>query len=89
MNQMLMGAIALASFVAGLFFFRYWRSTRDTFFLYFALSFWIEAANRVALGLLVQATEFEPVVYIVRIVAYGLIVVAILQKNRKRSAPDR
>ena len=85
MPQMLMGAIALASFVAGLFFFRYWRSTRDTFFLYFALSFWIEAANRVALGLLVQATEFEPVVYIVRIVAYGLIVVAILQKNRKRS----
>ena len=84
MNQMLMGAIAVASLVAGLFFFRFWRSTRDTFFLFFALSFWLEAGNRVALGLLV-ASELEPVFYLVRVVAYGLIVVAILQKNRKRS----
>lgn len=84
MSQMLMGAIAMASLVAGLFFFRYWRSTRDTFFLYFALSFWIEAANRIALGQFSPSSEFEPVFYMVRIVAYGLIVVAILQKNRKR-----
>ena len=83
MNAMLMGAIAVASLVAGLFFFRFWRSTRDSFFLYFALSFWIEAGNRVALGLLV-ASEVEPVFYLLRVVAYGLIVVAILQKNRKR-----
>ena len=54
-RRRLMGAIALASFVAGLFFFRYWRSTRDSFFLYFALSFWIEAANRVALEACVKA----------------------------------
>lgn len=84
MNEMLMGAIAVASLVAGLFFFRFWRSTRDTFFLFFALSFWIEAGNRVALAVLV-ASELEPVFYLVRVVAYGLIVVAILQKNRKRS----
>jgi hypothetical protein len=83
MNQMLMGAIALASLVAGLFFFRFWHSSRDTFFLYFALSFWIEAANRIALALLV-ASELEPVFYMVRVVAYGLIVVAILQKNRRK-----
>jgi hypothetical protein len=84
MNEMLIGAIALGSFVAGLFFFRYWRSTRDTFFLFFSLSFWIEAANRIAFGLLF-ASEFEPVFYLLRVLAYGLIVVAILQKNRKRS----
>ena len=84
MNEMLMGAIAVASFVAGLFFFRFWRSTRDSFFLLFALSFWIEAANRVALGLLF-ASELEPVFYLVRVVAYGLIVLAILQKNRPKA----
>lgn len=83
MNQMLMGAIAFASFVAGLFFFRFWHSSRDTFFLFFALSFWIEGVNRVALAVSV-ASELEPVFYLVRVVAYGLIVVAILQKNRKR-----
>lgn len=84
MNQMLMGAIAVASLVAGLFFFRFWRHSRDRFFLYFALSFWIEAGNRLALGLLVNASELEPVFYIVRIVAYGLIVLAILHKNQPR-----
>lgn len=85
MSQMLTGAIVMASFVAGLFFFRYWRSTRDRFFLYFALSFWIEAADRVAFGLLGPRSEFEPLFYGIRVLAYGLIVVAILQKNRKRS----
>ena len=83
MKEMLMGAIVVASFIAGLFFFRFWRSTRDSFFLFFALSFWIEAGNRIALGVLV-ASELEPVFYMLRVVAYGLIVVAIVHKNRKR-----
>lgn len=84
MNQMLMGAIAVASLVVGLFFFRFWRHTRDVFFLFFALSFWIEAANRVALGLLVGADEDGALFYSVRVVAYGLILVAIWHKNRPR-----
>lgn len=84
MNQMLMGAIAVASLVAGLFFFRFWRHTHDRFFLYFALSFWIEAANRAALGLLVGANEDGALFYSVRLVSYGLILVAIWQKNRPR-----
>ena len=84
MNQMMMGAIAMGSFVVGLFFFRFWRSTRDSFFLWFALSFWLEGGNRVALALLFAASELEPVFYLLRVVAYGLIVLAILQKNGRR-----
>jgi hypothetical protein len=84
MQQMLIGAIAAGWLVAGLFFFRFWRHTRDRFFLWFALSFWIEAVNRVALGLLVGATEDNPLVYLFRLVAYGLILLAIWQKNRPR-----
>lgn len=83
MNQLLAGAIAIASVLVGLFFFRFWHHTRDRFFLYFALSFWIEAANRVALGLLVNVGEDRAVFYGFRVVAYGLILVAIWQKNRK------
>jgi len=82
-NEMLMGGIAVASLLAGLFFFRFWRHTRDRFFLYFALSFWIEAANRVTLGLL-SGDENAPLFYAVRIVAYGLILLAIWQKNRRQ-----
>jgi hypothetical protein len=84
-NPVLTGAIAMASFVAALFFLRFWRTTRDRFFLYFALSFAIEGANRLALGLLLGANEDGALFYSVRVVAYGLIVLAIWQKNRPRS----
>ena len=84
MNQMLTGAIAVASLLVGLFFFRFWRHTRDRFFLYFALSFWIEAGNRVAVGLLMNANEDSALLYSIRLLAYGLILLAIWRKNRER-----
>ena len=83
MNQTLMGGIAFGSAVAGLFFFKFWRRSGDRFFVFFALSFWLEAANRLALALLPQATELAPVIYGLRVIAYGLILVAIIQKNRR------
>jgi uncharacterized protein DUF5985 len=86
-NEILIGAIATASFVAGLFFFRFWRSTRDRFFLYFALSFWIEGANRFFLYEIVGPNEDAAAYYLIRLVAYGLIIAAIVQKNR--ASPPR
>lgn len=82
MEQMLSGAIALGWLIAGLFFFRFWRQTRDRFFLWFALSFWLEAGDRVALGMMVDLGEDSPILYSLRVVAYGLILLAIWQKNR-------
>ncbi len=84
--QMLTGAIAVSSFLVGLFFFRFWRNSKDRFFLLFALSFWIEALDRLALGLSGEASESQPLIYCGRVIAYGLIVVAIWQKNRRRGA---
>ncbi|HET8745772.1 MAG TPA: DUF5985 family protein [Ramlibacter sp.] len=84
MEQMLMGAIAAGWLVAGLFFFRFWRQTKDRFFLWFALSFWLEAADRVALSLMTPAAEGSPTIYGLRVVSYGLILLAIWQKNRPR-----
>ena len=83
MNELLAGGIVTASLIAGLFFLRFWRSTRDRFFLLFALSFWIEGANRFALTLFVAPSEDAPLHYIVRLVAYLLIVAAIVLKNRQ------
>lgn len=85
MEQMLTGAIATGWLVAGLFFFRFWRQTRDRFFLWFALSFWLEAGDRVAIGLLTNNAEDNPAIYSLRVLAYGLILLAIWQKNRPRS----
>ena len=82
MNEFLIGGIAVASFAAGLFFFRFWRHTHDRFFIFFALSFWIEAANRLAMVVFHESNEGEPGYYVVRLVAYGLIIAAIVDKNR-------
>jgi hypothetical protein len=86
MNEVLIGAIAALSFCAGLFFFRFWRASGDRFFLLFALSFWIEAVNRVVLYEAVGMNEDAPLYYIVRCIAYTLILVAVIDKNR---APRR
>lgn len=83
MTAVLVGAISVAAFVAGLFFLRFWHSTRDRFFLFFAVSFWIEGAHRFALYQWVGADEASPLYYLPRLVAYGLIIAAIVDKNRK------
>lgn len=84
MNSMLSGAILMACLVIGLFFFRFWRSTGDRFFLYFALSFWIEGVNQMAWFAPNDAEGYSPMHYMLRILAYALIAIAILRKNRKR-----
>lgn len=82
MTESLLGAIAALSLVAGLIFLRYWRSSRDRFFLLFALSFLIEALNRVLMIEMPPSSESEPLHYLVRLVSYGLILYAIWDKNR-------
>ena len=84
MNSMLSGGIATLSIIAGVFFLRFWRSSRDRFFLYFAASFLIEGVNRFVLYLTVGLQEDAPAYYTVRLIAYGLIVFAIVVKNRER-----
>ena len=83
MNELLIGGIATASLLAGLFFFRFWRTTRDRFFLYFAIAFWLEGLNRFLVSRLVGPNEDEPLYYLIRLVAYGLIILAIVEKNRR------
>ena len=83
LNHTLLGGIAIGSFFAGLFFLRYWLSTRDRFFLFFMLAFWIEAVNRFDMALTDAWNEDDsPVHYLVRLVTYGLILLAIWDKNR-------
>ena len=82
MVDMLIGAIAMATLVAALFFLRFWRSTGDRFFLFFALSFFIEGINRVFLAPSAHETDGAPGYYLIRLLTYGLILYAILDKNR-------
>ena len=81
-NAFLLGVIAMSSLTAGVFFLRFWRDTRDSLFLAFAVAFLIEAVNRIASLLLVQPNEGTPWIYIVRLFAFLLIMGAIVNKNR-------
>lgn len=80
------GAIAMASLTAALFFLRFWKSTHDRFFLYFAISFALETVSRM-LHLASHTSANDPLIYLIRLVAYGLILVAIVEKNRRPAKP--
>ena len=82
MNTFLLGGIAVASAAVGLFFFDYWRNSRDRFFLFLTASFWIEAANRTSMAIAGTWSEAAEGNYLVRLLSYGLILIAIWDKNR-------
>ncbi len=88
MNLMFLGAIAMACFIASLFFLRFWRKTRERLFLFFALSFFIEGCGRVLVGLTYYSDEQEPLFYLIRLFAFLLIIFAILDKNRARRSRE-
>lgn len=80
-NDMLLGAIAMSSLIAGLFFLRFWKSTRDRFFLFFAIAFWIDAVSRVFHALAGSLSENVPTLYLIRFFTFGLILFAVIDKN--------
>jgi hypothetical protein len=83
MEDFLMGAIAMASAVAGVFFLRFWRETRDRLFLIFAVAFCLLGATRVGLVLSSAPNEGQTFWYWVRLAAFLLILLAIADKNRR------
>ncbi|HEX6831937.1 MAG TPA: DUF5985 family protein [Rudaea sp.] len=83
MIDFLYGAIAMAGAIAGLVFLRYYQRTRDRFFLFFAASFWLEALGRVLSVYIPQFDDQGGEKFVLRVVAYALILIAILDKNRK------
>ena len=90
MNQILAGAICMGSLVIALFFLRFWRTSKDRFFLYFALSFAIEGVHRFYSALDPALSEASPEHYLIRLLAYALILWAIIEKNlprKDRTAP--
>jgi hypothetical protein len=85
MVTFLHGAAAAGFSIAGLCFVRFWRQSRDTLFLLFALAFWLLAVDRIVLGLVTLANEVQPYVFLLRLAAFCLILFAIYDKNRRPS----
>jgi len=80
-DSFLLGVIVMGFMTAALFFLKFWRETRDSFFLIFAAAFIIESLNRVVVLFLPRPNEGSPGVYLVRLFAFLLFLLAILRKN--------
>lgn len=86
-NQLLWGALAMAGWVAGLFFLRFWRVSRDRLFLFMGIAFWVLALNWLGLALVHWVAETRHYVFVLRLLAFVLIIVGIVAKNRRGRAP--
>lgn len=82
MLEFLWGASALGAIAAGLFFLRFWRETRDRLFLLFAVAFGAMAVNWIGLGATSAQDEARTYFYLVRAIAFVVIIVAVVDKNR-------
>ena len=81
----LSGATALGFFVCGLFFLRFWRRTRDPLFMAFAMAFALLGIGQTVLALANIPTEERGSLFLIRLSAFALILIAILRKNRAAS----
>jgi hypothetical protein len=83
LETFMLGAIAMATAIAGLFFLRFWSDTGDRLFAIFAAAFFLLAITRVGLALSDNLLEGQTVWYWVRLAAFVLILIAIVDKNRR------
>jgi hypothetical protein len=77
------GALTTLSLVAALFFLRYWRSTADRLFAYFAAAFLLFSASWAALAAKPSIGEHDAYVYLLRLAAFVAIMIGIIDKNRR------
>lgn len=84
MDQFLSGAVVMGFAVASLLFLSYWRRTRQALFLTFAGSFLLLAINYGWLAVTEIPVEDRSPLFLLRLVAFALIIVAIYQSNRAK-----
>ena len=76
------GGIIIGSWAIALFFLRFWRRTRDLLFACFALSFLLIGIERIVIMVVSSHDESQAYVYLLRLCAFLLIGIGILNKNR-------
>lgn len=87
MMQLISGAIMMGCWVAGLHFLRFWRRSRDRLFAIFAAAFWLVGIQRLALASHPEWNDRYAVIYLIRLIAFLMILGAIIDKNRRPNDP--
>ncbi len=88
----LVGVFAITFAASGVFFLKFWKESRDSFFLYFAIACFLFFFERIVVisldssyNLLGSSSEELAWVYLLRLSAFAVILAAILKKNFVRS----
>ena len=82
MNQFLYGALSSLGAIAAVFFWKFWRRTKDDLFAAFAAGFAVLALHWATMGLLETTDETRPFLYLPRFLAFALISWGVIRKNR-------
>jgi hypothetical protein len=80
-TDFLAGAVTLAYIVASMYFVHFWRRTADRLFLAFAVAFALLALNQLTVFALGIDDERYNYAYILRVLGFVLILLAIVDKN--------
>jgi hypothetical protein len=86
MSLFVWGLITMGYLIAGLFFLRFWSRTDDLLFGAFALAFWLLAANQGLVALSGSPREEHSWFYLLRLIAFLVIIAAVINKNIRRKA---
>jgi hypothetical protein len=86
LNEFLQGALVMASLTIALFFLRFWLTTKERLFALFSLAFCFLAANWAFASL---GGPLAPHAHFFRFLAFIVIALAVLDKNRRRDERRR
>jgi hypothetical protein len=86
-----LAGIRMATFAAaGVFFLKFWKASRDRFFLLFCIACWLLALECVVISIMnhsdrsifLQISETSAKIYLIRLCAFIVILAAVIEKNR-------
>lgn len=83
-NIILWSMTAMACFGVAVCFLRFWRQTTDRLFGLFSLAFVLLGVNLLLLAIISRTDESRHLVYLIRLAAFLVIIIAIADKNRAR-----
>jgi uncharacterized membrane protein HdeD (DUF308 family) len=82
LHSFLSGAITAGFLIGALFFLRFWKTTQDDLFIFFACAFALLGISQAILALPDVPVEERSWIYLIRFAAFSLILGGIAWKNR-------
>ena len=85
-DDFLSGLVVALCLVSALIFLRFWKQSRDRLFGFFAGAFVLLGLNYALLAFNPRESEIRAYLYLVRLAAFVVIILGILDKNRKSAS---